>query len=102
MDINTNEAVAEIVRRFDAEGEYGFISAEDINGLVRGLIAIDMEYMDSLGEDGVYDEEFIFEKLHSCAKEICPQHSAYMMRFAEDYMDFMEEYLVSIDAIEWE
>jgi len=27
---------------------------------------------------------------------------SYLMRLVDDYMDFMEQYLVSIDAVEWE
>ena len=30
------------------------------------------------------------------------KYKTYLMRLVDDYMDFMEQYLVSIDAIEWE
>ena len=30
------------------------------------------------------------------------RYQTYLMRLVDDYMDFMEQYLVSIDAVEWE
>lgn len=31
-----------------------------------------------------------------------PAYKMYAMRLSEDYLDFAEEYLVSVDAIEWD
>ena len=44
----------------------------------------------------------LYEMLIAALQNKYPNYKMYAMRLAEDYLDFSEEYLVSVDAIEWE
>lgn len=94
-------AVAHIITDFENEGDFDFISEDDMRKLVTRLVNVDLAYMEEIGDD-VYDEDVVYERLYAAAEEVCPQHKTYLMRFVDDYMDFMEQYLVSIGAVEWE
>ena len=99
MDVN--EATAHIVADFENEGDFDFVKQDEMRKLVEKLVNVDFAYMDEIGDD-VYDEDVIYERLYAAAEETCPQYKTYLMRFVDDYMDFMEQYLVSIGAVEWE
>ena len=94
-------AAESIARDFDNEGEYDFMAEAELKELVKKLVTVDLAYMDEIGDD-VYDEDIVYERLYAAAEEQCPQYKTYLMRFVEDYMDFMEQYLVSVGAVEWE
>ena len=100
-EIKVTEAVEAIARDFENEGDFDFMKEEERAALIGRLVTIDLAYMDEIGED-VYDEDVIYERLYAAAEEACPQYKTYLMRFVDDYMDFMEQYLVSIGAVEWE
>ena len=75
-----------------------------LDEIVAQLVATDDKYMQDNGiyDGGVYDEDEAYELLLACLRSKFPQYAMYAMRLTEDYMDFAEEYLASIDAIEWE
>ncbi len=101
FELDVNAAAAHIAGDFENEGDFDFMQEEERLALVRRLAAIDAAYMEEIG-DGVYDEDVIYERLYAAAEEAYPQYKTYLMRFVDDYMDFMEQYLVSIGAVEWE
>ena len=46
-----------------------------------------------------------YHAAHAAAEQLraaYPEHKMYLMRFVEDYMDYYEDYLESIGAIDWE
>jgi len=100
-DINVSAAAEIIAREFENEGDFDFMKEEEREGLIKKLITVDLAYMDEIGE-GIYDEDVVYERLYAAAEEQCPQYKTYLMRFVDDYMDFMEQYLVSVGAVEWE
>ena len=95
------EAVKDIKKRFDNEGDFEFMKPEELEGALTKLVTIDRDYMAGLGDEP-YDEDYICEKLMACANETLPQYKTYLMRLVDDYMDFMEQYLVEAGVIEWE
>ena len=101
VELSAVEASQAIARDFENEGDFDFMKEEERMGLIEKLVNIDLAYMDEIGED-VYDEDVIYERLYAAAEEACPRYKTYLMRFVDDYMDFMEQYLVSIGAVEWE
>ncbi len=101
MELNLEEAKKYISDKFVKLGEYDFLDAETLEKMLDTLLDIDGAYMDSLGEDGEYDEDAVFETMHERMMKDFPSYKMYMMRFVEDYMDFMDEYLDSIGAIDW-
>ena len=52
--------------------------------------------------DVEYDDDAAYEALYAHMQARFPEYKMYAMRLSEDYLDFAEEYLVSVDAIEWE
>ena len=66
-------------------------------------VAIDDEYLRKIAEDdSPYDEEYVYEHMLKSVSSKFSRYQTYLMRLVDDYMDFMEQYLVSIDAVEWE
>ena len=54
-------------------------------------------------DDGaVYDDDAAFDFMDEKMNERYPAQKMYLMRFVEDYMDYCEQYLDSIGAIDWE
>lgn len=94
-------AAAAIKTNFDNEGDFSFMKPEELSAVIEKLVGIDYDYMATLGEEP-YDEDFIYEKLFAAANEALPQYKTYLMRLTDDYMDFMEQYLVDAGIVEWE
>lgn len=91
-----------IAEKFTNQGDFAFIPDNDFSAMLDALIALDNAYLDEIGEDDPYDEDLIFERMTGELNKRFPAYKTYVMRFVDDYMDFMEQYLVSIDAVEWE
>ena len=104
MEINTADALEYITEKFRAEGDFAFIPEDDLHKVVASLLQIDNGYMSEAGvyDGGIYDEDEAYEMLSKGIQASFPQYKMYAMRITEDYMDFAEEYLASIDAIDWE
>lgn len=102
MELDLAEAKAYIAEKFKNQGDFDFITEEDFSKMLDTLLALDAEYLEKIGDEEPYDEDYIFEKMHAELTKQQPKLKTYLMRFVDDYMDFMEQYLVSIDAVEWE
>lgn len=66
------------------------------------MMSVDQAYLAKLSEDDDYEDDDVYEMLIAALQNKYPNYKMYAMRLAEDYLDFSEEYLVSVDAIEWE
>ena len=102
MELDINEARSYIIQKFRNQNDFDFMKNEELEGLINLLLGIDAIYIDEIGEEGVYDEDEVYERMLKAANTGYPRYKSYLMRFIDDYMDFMEQYLVSIDAVEWE
>lgn len=102
MELDLNNAKQYIAEKFKNQGDFDFISEADFSAMLEKLLEIDSKYLDEIGDEEPYDEDDIFERMHAALVKQYPSYKTYLMRFVDDYMDFMEEYLVSIDAVEWE
>lgn len=102
MELDLVQAKQYIAGKFKNQGDFDFISEADFSAMLDTLLDLDSKYLEEIGEDQPYDEDEIFERMQAALLKKYPTYEAYLMRFTDDYMDFMEEYLVSIDAVEWE
>lgn len=100
------EAKAFILAKFMEQGDFpAIMSEEQIGSLVDEVMALDEAFMAKTGvNDGqVYDDDAAFDAMFA---EMEQKHDGdikmYMMRLVEDYMDYNEQYLNSIGAIDWE
>ncbi len=91
---------AYILDKFNKEGDFAFM-ADTLPAAVDVMLELDEKYMASIG-DGVYDDDDAYDTMFAAMQQRFPDYKAYCMRLCEDYLDFEEEYLVSVDAIEWE
>lgn len=96
-----NDALEKIKVNFGNEGDFSFMKPEELESVLKKLIEIDHDYMLGLGDEP-YDEDVVYERLQAAANEALPQYKTYLMRLVDDYMDFMEQYLVDAGIIEWE
>ena len=103
-DVDINEMNAYIVNKFKAEGDFSFLKEDELKKMVSALLELDGEYMDRSGADEgeVYDDDEAYEYIFEGMKARFPEQKMYAMRLSEDYLDFAEEYLGSVGAIEWE
>ncbi len=99
--IDRNEMKAYILNKFETEGDFAFLKEGELRDMVETMLDLDAAYAESIGE-GVYDDDEAYDALYEAMQKKYPDYKMYCMRLAEDYLDFSEEYLVSIDAIEWE
>lgn len=95
------DALSKIAVNFENEGDFSFMKPEELSSVLAELIALDHDYMLELGDEP-YDEDVICERLIEKANAVLPQYKTYLMRLVDDYMDFMEQYLVDAGIIEWE
>ncbi len=93
-----------ILEKFSAEGDFSFLKEEELPAMVDTLIGLDKAYMETSGvnEGGVYDDDEAYEQLFVGLAQKFPQYKMYCMRMTEDYLDFSEEYMAKVGAIEWE
>lgn len=94
-------AAAKIKETFDNQGDFSFMKPEELGDIIARFVEIDYDYMKELGDEP-YDEDEVYERLEAAANERLPQYKAYLMRLCDDYMDFMEQYLVDEGLVEWE
>lgn len=101
-DVDLNEMKAYILNKFNVEGDFDFLKDGLMEELVDAMIAIDQNYLAKLGEDDDYDDDDAYDLLYEGMQKKYPELKMYAMRLSEDYLDFSEEYLESVGAIEWE
>ncbi|MBO4848137.1 MAG: hypothetical protein J5586_03190 [Clostridia bacterium] len=94
-------AAAKIKENFDNEGDFSFMKPEELETVIKKLVDVDAAYMEEIGDEP-YDEDVVYDRLHAAAEETLPQYKTYLMRLCDDYMDFMEQYLVDLGVVEWE
>lgn len=99
-----NEAQTYILNHIKELGDYEFLPGGTLKEMVLKLSALDEEYMEQSGVNagGEYDDNDALEFLAKSIKLAYPEYEMYMQRLCEDYLDYNEEYLDSIGAIEWE
>lgn len=101
-DVDLNEMKAYILNKFNVEGDFDFLKDGLMEELVDAMMAIDQNYLAKLGEDDDYDDDDAYDLLYEWMQKKYPELKMYAMRLSEDYLDFSEEYLESVGAIEWE
>lgn len=101
-DVDLNEMKAYILNKFNVEGDFDFLKDGLMEELVNAMMAIDQNYLAKLGEDDDYDDDDAYDLLYEGMQKKYPELKMYAMRLSEDYLDFSEEYLESVGAIEWE
>ena len=101
-DVDLNEMKAYILNKFNVEGDFDFLKDGFMEELVDAMMAIDQSYLAKLGEDDDYDDDDAYDLLYEGMQKKYPELKMYAMRLSEDYLDFSEEYLESVGAIEWE
>lgn len=103
IEIDLMDGKAFILEKFNKDGDFSFIPNEELDAIVTLLISTDDQYMndDEVYDGADYDEEKAFELLQKAVLTNYSQYKTYAMRLVEDYMDYVEEYLASIGAIEW-
>lgn len=101
-DVDLNEMKAYILNKFKNEGDFDFLKEGLMEELVDEMMSVDQAYLAKLSEDEDYDDDAAYGQLYAALQRKYPDYKMYAMRLAEDYLDFSEEYLVSVDAIEWE
>ena len=101
-DVDLNEMKAYILNKFNVEVDFDFLKDGLMEELVDAMMAIDQNYLAKLGEDDDYDDDDAYDLLYEGMQKKYPELKMYAMRLSEDYLDFSEEYLESVGAIEWE
>ena len=98
------DARAFILEKLTRAGEYAFLPSGRLEEMLDKIITLDETFMHATGvEDGeAYDDEAAQEYLFKNMEEAFPEHKMYLMRFTEDYLDYNEDYLESIGAIDWD
>ena len=93
-----------IAEKFQAQGDFSIIDDETFEKMLTRVQALDRAYMEQSGVDdgGVYDDDEAFEQVQAALMEAFPEHKMYAMRFAEDYLDYSEEYLEESGLIDWD
>lgn len=102
-EINNPAAVrAYLLEQFHQKGDFSFIN--QLPEMIDAICAADDAFMQQSGvyDGAVYDEDEAFKFLFDHMVQAYPDYKMYLMRFVEDYMEYYEDYLESIDAIEWE
>lgn len=102
MELDLAQAKAYIIEKFKNQGDFDFVPDADFSAMLDALLALDSAYLDEIGDEEPYDEDVIFERMCAELNGKYPAYKTYVMRLVDDYMDFMEQYLVSIDAVDWE
>ena len=93
-----------IKERFVAQGDFLIFKEEIFDSMLDRIVELDEEFMETSGvNDGeVYDDDKAFDYLFEGMQKSFEEQKMYCMRFVEDYLDYSEQYLESIGAIEWD
>lgn len=93
-----------IKQRFVEQGDFLILKEEVFDQMLDRAVALDEAFMEQSGvNDGeVYDDDKALEYLFEEMQKSFEEQKMYCMRFVEDYLDYSEQYLESIGAIDWE
>lgn len=99
------QAFSYIFDRLEKQGDYSFLPEGLLHEMLQRLVSLDEAFMKETGvEDGTaaYDDDAAAQAISKGLSEAYPEYRMYMLRLTEDYLDYNEEYLDSIGAIEWD
>lgn len=101
---NAEEARAYILAKFRDQGDFLVLDGVDLDAMVACAQRAEQAYMEKNGvlDGGVYDDDEAFEQVQAALMAAFPEHKMYAMRFAEDYLDYSEDYLENAGLIDWE
>lgn len=104
MEASATEIRTFIAAKFEKQGDFKIFPPATFDTALSCAIEAEEGYMQAEGiYDGKpYDDEIAFNRIYRALCEKLPNEKMYLMRFAEDYMDYSEAYLESIGAIEWD
>lgn len=93
-----------ILDAFRRQGDFLIVGEEALARMVAAVIEEDAAYMHFSGADAgeVYDDDAAYDYMFERMQARFPEQKMYAMRFVEDYLEYNEQYLESIGAIEWE
>ena len=93
-----------IKQRFVEQGDFLILKEDVFDRMLDRAVELDEAFMEESGvNDGaVYDDDKAFDYLFSEMQKSFGEQKMYCMRFVEDYLDYSEQYLESIGAIEWD
>ena len=98
MEQQTTTAKEYILHCFREQGDFLIFGEARLTKMLDAILAFDAAFMEKsqVNEGAAYDD--LFAQMTAAF----PEHKMYIMRFVEDYLDYNEQYLDSIGAIEWE
>lgn len=103
-EYSIENAKAYILNKFTEQGDFLILPADVLDSMLTKALALDEEFMEKSGvNDGAeYDDEAAYNYLFEAMQQAFPDQKMYCMRFVDDYLDYSEQYMDSIGAIEWE
>lgn len=103
-EYSLENAKAFIKQKFTEQGDFLILPADVFDAMLDRVVALDELFMEDSGvNDGAeYDDDAAFDALFGKLTEEFPEQKMYCMRFVDDYLEYSEQYLDSIGAIEWE
>jgi len=98
------EARAYIAAKFAAQRDFNIFPPATFEAALDCAINAEQAYMT---ENGIYDgepygDDEAFERIYAALCKTLTNEKMYLMRFAEDYMDYSEAYMESVGMINWE
>lgn len=93
-----------VLSKFIEQGDFMILESDILDSMISKVMDLDEEFMESSGvNDGApYDDNAAFDYLFENLPKYFPEQKMFCMRFIDDYLDYSEEYLDSIGAIDWE
>ncbi|MBR0425470.1 MAG: hypothetical protein IJK01_05035 [Clostridia bacterium] len=103
-EYSLENAKAFILNKFTEQGDFLILPSDVLDAMLTRVMALDEEFMEKSGvNDGAeYDDDAAFDALFETMTKEFPDQKMYCMRFVDDYLEYSEQYLDSIGAIEWE
>ena len=103
-DYSIENAKAYILNKFTEQGDFLILPAAVLDSMLTRALALDEAFMEESGvNDGAeYDDNAAYDYLFDALTKEFPDQKMYCMRFVDDYLDYSEQYLDSIGAIEWD
>ena len=103
-EYSLEKARAYIKQCFVDQGDFLILPNEVFDAMLDRVLQADETFMEESGvNDGAeYDDNAAFDFLFCVLTEAFPEQKTYCMRFVDDYLDYSEQFLDSIGAIEWE
>ena len=103
-EYSVENARAYIKNCFVTQGDFLILEPSVLDAMLACAMEADERFMEQSGvNDGAeYDDNAAYAYLFDALTKSFPEQKTYCMRFTDDYLDYSEQYLDSIGAIEWE